>query len=91
MPDLTDEASELEQFVRMNALRAANARLCPGESPDEDEAGNRFCLECGEGIPPARVAAIGAVRCVECAKRMEHLSRTFASRDGGQVESVVLE
>ena len=91
MSDLTDEASELEQFVRMNALRAVNARLHPDESPDEDEAGNRFCLDCGEDIPPARVAAVGAVRCVECAGRIERWSRAFAPRDGGQVEFGALD
>ncbi len=39
----------------------------PQEDPDEDAQGNRFCLDCAETIPPARVQAVQAVRCVHCA------------------------
>lgn len=37
------------------------------EAPDEDDEGNRHCLDCGDTIPRARVEAVQAMRCVGCA------------------------
>ena len=71
-----DVAAELEQRHRENAL--ARLRAVPMEEPDEDKHGNRFCLDCGEIIPTARVVAIQAVRCVGCATRRERLARQQA-------------
>lgn len=41
-------------------------RQGPVEAPDEDNKGNRYCLDCGDTIPRARVEAVQAVRCVNC-------------------------
>ncbi len=66
--DPNDLASDLEEAQRQQAI--ALARMAPAEEPDEDDA-HRYCLDCGEIIPPARVAAVQAVRCVSCAQRRE--------------------
>ncbi|MHB8408405.1 MAG: TraR/DksA C4-type zinc finger protein [Acidiferrobacterales bacterium] len=83
MPDLIDDASELEEIARVSALHRARTRLQTSEIPDEDDAGNRFCLDCGEAIPRARVNLVGAVRCVDCAKDLERAARGFATRVAG--------
>lgn len=67
--DEADIASEFEERARADALAAQ--RAITQEDPDEDEQGNRFCLDCGEPIPAARVAAVNAVRCVDCARLRE--------------------
>lgn len=71
--DVADVASEYEQRDRDLAL--AKRRSEPVEDPDEDDAGNRYCLDCGEIIPKARVEAVQAVRCVGCAGAKERGQR----------------
>ncbi|MBU2790508.1 TraR/DksA C4-type zinc finger protein [Acidithiobacillus caldus] len=71
--DMADIAAEYEQRERDLAL--ARRRAVPMEEPDEDSNGNRYCLDCGEIIPKARVAAVMAVRCVDCAGRREKMVR----------------
>lgn len=71
--DISDIAAEYEQRDRDMAL--ARRRAVPMEEPDEDGNGNRYCLDCGEIIPKARVAAVMAVRCVDCAGHREKLLR----------------
>jgi DnaK suppressor protein len=71
--DIADVAAEYEQRERDLAL--ARRRATPMEEPDEDSNGNRYCLDCGEIIPEARVAAVMAVRCVDCAGHREKLLR----------------
>lgn len=69
--DPSDLASSIEEQQRAAALAAARSRSISTEAPDEDDQGNRYCLDCGETIPPARIAAVGAVRCVDCALALE--------------------
>ncbi|MBU2763340.1 hypothetical protein HFQ13_09300 [Acidithiobacillus sp. VAN18-1] len=70
---MADIAAEYEQRDRDMAL--ARRRAAPMEEPDEDGNGNRYCLDCGEIIPKARVAAVMAVRCVDCAGHREKMLR----------------
>jgi DnaK suppressor protein len=79
--DPSDLASSIEEQQRAAALAAARGRSIPAEAPDEDDQGNRYCLDCGEAIPPARIAAVGAVRCVDCASALEYRQR-FAKFTG---------
>ncbi|MGK9452695.1 TraR/DksA C4-type zinc finger protein [Acidithiobacillus caldus] len=71
--DEGDIASQFEEAERAAAI----SRLRQGlqEDPDEDDQGNRYCLDCGEIIPPARVQAVQAVRCVDCASLLERGKR----------------
>jgi len=70
--DEVDLASAREEMAREEAMARIRAQLTnPGEDPDEDAEGNRYCLDCGEIIPQGRVVAVNAVRCVECATRLE--------------------
>jgi phage/conjugal plasmid C-4 type zinc finger TraR family protein len=69
MSDVFDRASRLETEERERLIAARLNR--PAELPDEDERG-RYCLDCGDTIPPARVLSVGAVRCVECQQGKEH-------------------
>ncbi len=66
--DEADVAAEFEQRERDAAL--ARMRAAPAEEPDEDENG-RYCLDCGDVIPLARVEAVQAVRCIHCASLRE--------------------
>lgn len=68
-----DIAAEYEQRERDLAL--ARLRVASVEEPDEDSNGNRYCLDCGEIIPKARVVVVMAVRCVDCAGRREKMLR----------------
>lgn len=71
--DPVDIAGEREQQDRDNAT--ANHLNRRQEAPDQDESGNRFCLDCGDQINPQRVASINAVRCVDCAGLREKQTR----------------
>jgi phage/conjugal plasmid C-4 type zinc finger TraR family protein len=71
--DMADIAAEYEQRDRDLAL--ARRRAAPIEEPDEDSNVNRYCLDCGDIIPKARVAAVMAVRCVDCASHREKMLR----------------
>ncbi|WP_226819153.1 TraR/DksA C4-type zinc finger protein [Acidithiobacillus montserratensis] len=81
MADEADIASEVQE--REMALRMAQRASLQREAPDEDDAGNRYCLNCGEIIPPARVQAVQAVRCVYCSEKRERFSRLAARKGGG--------
>ena len=76
MPDEFDNAMAIEErnhaFRLAEAARAARARLTPTEPPDEDAEGNRYCLDCGDSIPRARVESVNAVRCVACTALREN-------------------
>ncbi|MDD2746428.1 MAG: hypothetical protein PHG39_02620 [Acidithiobacillus ferrooxidans] len=78
--DTADIAANYEQRDRDLAL--ARIRSAPQEKPDEDDQGNRYCLDCWEVIPQARVIAVQAVRCVDCAGRREQ-GRHLAAMCGG--------
>ncbi|WP_243032997.1 TraR/DksA C4-type zinc finger protein [Vibrio cincinnatiensis] len=71
MTDQFDKAQEAEQEFREKALENQRA-LMQCEMPDEDEDGNRYCLNCGIEIPQARLEVQPqAVRCVRCQSRKE--------------------
>jgi len=65
--DIADEAQAMEAAHLASALAAR-----PGlsvEAQERDRHGRVVCLDCGELIPAARLAAIpDACRCVECAQ-----------------------
>jgi RNA polymerase-binding transcription factor DksA len=67
MSDPNDEASELEQAHRESAIIAASKKAAPETHPDFD---GETCLDCGEDIPPARLA-LGKIRCVYCQSALE--------------------
>ena len=70
MADFCDLASEAERQFKDAAL--ANAGAVSQEVQLVDQAGRVVCIECGEPIPSARLAAMpGAVRCVECQEEYE--------------------
>ncbi|MEY2343224.1 TraR/DksA C4-type zinc finger protein [Acidithiobacillus sp. IBUN Pt1247-S3] len=80
MADEADIAGQMqEQEMALLMAQRAGSRT---ESADEDDAGNRYCLDCGEIIPPARVQAVQAVRCVHCSNKRERFSRLSAQRGG---------
>lgn len=68
MTDLFDQATESEEIFRRASISRATSRL--KEEPDEDEHG-RWCLDCSQIIPPKRVAAVDAVRCLHCQAKRE--------------------
>ncbi len=73
MADDADFVTHLqEQEMRMALAQRATTRP---ELPDEDDQGNRYCLDCAEIIPPERVRVVGAVRCVHCAGKRERFDR----------------
>ncbi len=76
--DPLDVAARLEESQRNAAIALTLMR--PQETPDEDEHG-RYCLDCGEPIPVARVAAIQAVRCVHCAQVREQKAKRISGVD----------
>lgn len=78
--DDAEIASQLEEAGRSAAIARALA-ACPQEEPDEDGQGNRYCLDCAEIIPSARVQAVRAVRCVDCTRKKERLSKKVSGSD----------
>ncbi|WP_312283551.1 TraR/DksA C4-type zinc finger protein [Candidatus Igneacidithiobacillus taiwanensis] len=70
--DVDITTQQQEQEMRMALAQRASTRM---EDPDEDEEGNRYCLDCADIIPPERVQAVGAVRCVHCAGKRERYDR----------------
>jgi len=75
--DPIDQATATEELFLRAALRAhAEQAADTGEAPDEDDKGNRYCLDCGEIISPERRAIMPkAIRCVSCLSRRERLNR----------------
>jgi len=78
--DEGDVASQFEEAERSAAIANMRRAAIPAEEPDEDAHG-RYCLDCGDTIPPARVEAVQAVRCVECANRREKSARKVSGSD----------
>ena len=75
MTDLFDRAQQQEQENRERALGNQLAKRRT-ETPDQDAAGNRFSLSCGEQIASERLeAAPDAVRCVPCQSWSEREGR----------------
>lgn len=85
--DVFDQATQVEELHRNQALAAHRARQAPREAPDEDDEGNRYCLDCGDEIPRNRIlAAPHAVRCVKCESRRENRDAISRGRGGFQEE-----
>ena len=71
MTDEVDKQQELDQLFLDAAISNQLTHSCV-EQPDEDEDGNRYCLDCGALIPPERIKANPyAVRDVSCQSRKE--------------------
>lgn len=70
--DIFDQAQELERLEREAALsRARNTSAQASEGPEWID-GVACCRECGEPIPPARLAAVpGVGLCKACQEEME--------------------
>lgn len=82
MVDELDRAKALEMRERQAALARTLARGQEREPPLEVD-GVRVCLDCGEPIPPERLAARPqSVRCVECKERKEKKERLWAGKTG---------
>ncbi len=82
--DDADMALPLQEEFLNRGIALSQKSLQRTEEPDEDENGNRFCLDCGQEIPPARVQILDAVRCTHCASRKERIARLYA---GGVVKT----
>ena len=82
LTDVSDIASRNEQMEIAMRLEAQRRALQMQEDPDEDEQGNRYCLDCGDDIPPERVRAVNAVRCVACASKRERLAKLGRQHGG---------
>jgi phage/conjugal plasmid C-4 type zinc finger TraR family protein len=69
MPDIFDQASDLESREREAAISVAAGRSHWTGPPPDVVCGIHCCAECGEPIPVARLAAIpGVGLCVDCAE-----------------------
>ena len=82
LSDVSDIATRNEQANIAMRLEERRLAMLHQEAPDEDANGNRYCLDCADDIPPARVQAVDAVRCVVCAEKRERLLRLGAQRGG---------
>lgn len=71
MPDLFDEASELEAELREKAVENTRRLAAPETHPDFDGI---HCVDCGDPIHHARLS-LGKVRCINC---QEYLERMYA-------------
>ncbi|EOA9033308.1 TraR/DksA C4-type zinc finger protein [Vibrio harveyi] len=70
MSDMVDRA-QLEE-IEFREIAIAHHVTRPQEQPDDDELGNRHCLNCGDLVPQERIAAYpAAVYCVSCQSRKE--------------------
>lgn len=73
--DELDRAKNEEMADRQRALDAQAARARETEPPRLVD-GVRVCIDCGEPIPAARLAARPeSVRCVLCKQQKEHRER----------------
>ena len=73
--DVVDQADEVQVVLMRQSFSKLNRQT---EAPEFDESGRRICLECGVVIPLARVEAIDAVCCVDCAEYQEKKRSRFA-------------
>jgi phage/conjugal plasmid C-4 type zinc finger TraR family protein len=85
--DPLDEGTQLAERERAYALAAIRQRSQSTEPPDDetDEHGvyHRYCLQCGDEIPAARLKSVPfAVRCVPCLTKIETEQR-IANGKGG--------
>ena len=72
MPDMFDQASDLETREREAATSMARSRLSGGPGPEWID-GRPHCRECGEEIPAARINALpNCSLCRDCQQEMEN-------------------
>lgn len=80
--DILDIAADLAEQERAWRVSVARQAMQASEKPDEDVSGNRYCLDCADVIPPERVQAVQAVRCVVCAGIREKKAGICRQRGG---------
>lgn len=80
MIDEMDRAQESEQRDRDLALQAMAYRVSASHEP-RDAGVDLDCIDCGEAIEPARLAALGhkTSRCADCARLFEQRHRGYRS------------
>lgn len=70
--DIFDQAQELERMEREAALSRARSASARGRGEPEWIDGVACCRECGDPIPPARLAAVpGVGLCRTCQEDQE--------------------
>ena len=79
--DIASDLAERERVLHLQRQLAQSRTL--EDTPCEDAQGHRYCLDCEELIPPQRVQAVQAVRCVDCTQRLE--SRIGSRRLSGGI------
>lgn len=76
--DNLDTAQEYQQMGIDIAIQNARSNLPPPLTPEEkNKIIYRTCEECGNEIPLARVRALNARLCVECARALELENKSF--------------
>lgn len=72
-PDVLDQAQEITDFMREKTVDLIRQHAKPEQHPDFD---GKHCVEpdCEVEIPDERLA-MGKVRCVPCASRIEQKNR----------------
>lgn len=67
MADILDEASEVEQAYKDQAIANTVSKIKPEKHPDFDGV---HCLDCHEPMVSFRLS-IGRIRCVDCQTLIE--------------------
>lgn len=74
--DIIDHASELNEYHRANAPRAALSTSCRTAETPLIIDGRRCCLDCETPIPEKRLTHMPhAVRCTRCQDKHERTAR----------------
>lgn len=68
--DDLDAASELTQQLNDAYIRNARDKARPEQEQNPDGSWPRTQCDCGDGIPPARLA-LGKIRCISCQQDRE--------------------
>lgn len=68
MADIIDEASDVEQAHKDQAIFNAVSKIKPQTHPDFD---GKNCLDCAEPLVEFRLT-IGRIRCVDCQTLIEN-------------------
>lgn len=76
MADDMDRAQLLDGFDRDVAMRNVQARIAAAHAPRDPRVDGE-CIDCGEAIEPARLAALRGTtaRCADCAAQAEQRMR----------------
>ena len=79
-PDISDQASNIEEIERQNALqKRIEAQKAEQEAVQTmDDKGNVLCEDCGIVIPEARLKSVPfAVQCIDCKATSETLDKRY--------------